>query len=165
MFLKLNDQFNQLNLNRNWSTLFFFIFRLQKEFRTDSLYELMFENVPQLILQIAIFFQQGHLSQEILFSVSTSLLSFTKNSVVIYLELFRRVCTNSLKYMVYWAGLVNSMSQANELLSGSRHRTTNFPNSESWIFTMKFCLLAWSTVGRDTLQFIYWNHATFFNSF
>ena len=40
-------------------------------------------------------------------------------------------------------------------------KTTNFPNSESPIF----CLLAWSTVGRDTLQFINWNHATFSNSF
>ena len=39
--------------------------------------------------------------------------------------------------------------------------TTKFMNSESPIF----CLLAWSTVGRDTLQFINWNHATFSNSF
>ena len=39
--------------------------------------------------------------------------------------------------------------------------TTKFTNSESPIF----CLLAWSTVGRDTLQFINWNHATFSNSF
>ena len=50
-------------------------------------------------------------------------------------------------------------------ISRSHHQTTNFPNSESWIFTTKFCLLAWSTVGRDTLQFIYWNQATFSNSF
>ena len=42
-----------------------------------------------------------------------------------------------------------------EQISRSRHRTTNFPNSESWIFTTKLCLLTWSTVGRDTLQFIY----------
>ena len=28
-----------------------------------------------------------------------------------------------------------------------------------------FCLLAWSTLGRDTLQFINWNYATFSNSF
>ena len=40
-------------------------------------------------------------------------------------------------------------------------KTTKFPNSESQIF----CLLAWSTIGRDTLQFIFWNHATFSNSF
>ena len=40
-------------------------------------------------------------------------------------------------------------------------KTTKFTNSESPIF----CLLAWSTVGRDTLQFINWNHATFSNSF
>ena len=51
------------------------------------------------------------------------------------------------------------------ILSRSRHRTTNFPNSESWIFTTKFYLLAWSTVGQDTMQCIYWNHATFSNSF
>ena len=40
-------------------------------------------------------------------------------------------------------------------------KSTKFTNSESPIF----CLLAWSTVGRDTLQFINWNHATFSNSF
>ena len=40
-------------------------------------------------------------------------------------------------------------------------KTTKFTNSESPIF----CLLAWSTVGQDTLQFINWNHATFSNSF
>ena len=40
-------------------------------------------------------------------------------------------------------------------------KTTKFTNSESPIF----CLLAWSTVGSDTLQFINWNHATFSNSF
>ena len=39
--------------------------------------------------------------------------------------------------------------------------TTKFTNSESPIF----CLIAWSTVGRDTLQFINWNHETFSNSF
>ena len=38
---------------------------------------------------------------------------------------------------------------------------SKFTNSESPIF----CLLAWSTVGRDTLRFINWNHATFSNSF
>ena len=68
------------------------MFRLLQDFRTDSLYEVMFENVPQLILQFAIFLQQGHLSTEFLFSILTSLLSFTMNSVTIYLELFRRVC-------------------------------------------------------------------------
>ena len=39
-------------------------------------------------------------------------------------------------------------------------KTTKFTNSESQIF----CLLAWLTVGWDTLQFINWNHATFSNS-
>ena len=40
-------------------------------------------------------------------------------------------------------------------------KTTKFTNSESPIFW----LLAWSTVRRNTMQFINWNHATFSNSF
>ena len=69
----------------------------------------------------------------------------------------------------FWHKSHENAKKANEVfflqLSCSCHRTTNFPNSESWICTTKFCLLAWSTVGQDTLQFLYWNHATFSNSF
>ena len=53
-------------------------------------------------------------------------------------------------------------SDCKDQISCSRHRTTKFPNSESPIFCLQ---LLDQTVGQDTLQFIYWNHATFSNSF
>ena len=62
------------------------------------------------------------------------------------------------KLQVILFGIDRTISYINILLKSSKQTNLRILNPQYFVY------FDWSTVGRDTLQFINWNHATFSNS-